>query len=289
MSNFEFKPKEYPVITKKLIKDILRNTPGMIRTSLSLGKTWSKFRWDGNNLYISSDIRISLKELYDKLDPSYIYVIDTKLEKIYKVALYANNLYYKLLPVNAYIAPTLEISGIRMHRTEGITPWINSYQKVRAISPIKGKKVLDLCSGLGYTAIHSLKFGAKHITTIEKDPNVLEMASFNPWSAELANRKVKIILADAYEYISKIDDSTFDVIIHDPPRLARAGNLYSTEFYKELYRVLKDNGRLFHYTGKPRHKVRHMNLMSTVARRLQLVGFKTVIKRNLLGVIAYKK
>jgi len=287
MKKYNFKPKNYPVITKQLIQDILKMKDGEITTTLTLGKTYQILEKEKYKLKISKDLQLDLIYLNQELDENYVYAITSK--GILRIAFYKNGLYYKLLPITPYTAPTIEISGIRMHRTEGITPWEDAKQKIEALGNIKGKIVLDICTGAGYTAIHSLLRGAKQIITIEKDKNVLEIVQYNPWSKELSSEKITIILEDATKYVNKVEAESIDVIIHDPPRLARAGELYSTKFYKELHRILRKHGKLYHYTGKPGYKKRHINLLKTVAKRLQQVGFKTKINPNLQGILAIKK
>ena len=49
-------------------------------------------------------------------------------------------------------APTMLVSGVQMHRTSGEDPWSDTLAKVRCVAPVVGR-VLDTCTGLGYTAI----------------------------------------------------------------------------------------------------------------------------------------
>lgn len=95
------------------------------------------------------------------------------------------NKFYKLVPTKD--APTLEISGIRMHVTKYMTPIQDTKKKIESVSPIKGI-VLDTCMGLGYTAILASK-RTDFVITCEKDGNVIEIAKFNPWSKELFNNQ----------------------------------------------------------------------------------------------------
>lgn len=103
----------------------------------------------------------------------------------------------------------------------------------------------------GYTAIHSLYKGGE-VVTIEKDRNVLDIGKYNPWSQKLVD--IPILLGDAYELLDELPRGFSDIVIHDPPRMARAGESYSLDFYRKIYRVLYSGGRLYHYVGSPGYK-----------------------------------
>jgi hypothetical protein len=64
-------------------------------------------------------------------------------------------------------------------------------------------------------------------------------------------------------------------VIHDPPTLKLAGELYSGEFYRQLHRVLARGGRLFHYIGDPQSQSGKRTTPG-VMRRLQEAGFSKV-------------
>ena len=173
----------------------------------------------------------------------------------------------------------MEISGIRMHVTKEMTPMEDTKKKIESISPLKGI-VLDTCMGLGYTAILASKY-ADFVFTCERDENVLEIAKFNPWSKELFdNKKINILNASIFNQIKIFKNGMFDAVIHDPPRLSLATELYSSEFYKQVFRVLKNNGKLYHYTGSPGSRNRKINLAGNVAKRLKQAGFKEIKKAH---------
>ncbi|WP_456365217.1 class I SAM-dependent methyltransferase [Thermococcus sp.] len=204
---------------------------------------------------------------------------------VYKAAI-AGRHYYKLVPT---VPPTIEIDGIRMHRTKGTNPLRDARRKVEAVKPGEGETVLDTCMGLGYTAIEASKRGA-YVITVEKDLNVLELAKINPWSRELfTGGKVQVVQGDVFEVVKKFREGSFDAVIHDPPRFSLAGELYSEEFYRELYRVLKPGGRLFHYVGNPGGRYRGKDLQKGVMERLRKAGFVGVKRvKEALGVAARK-
>ena len=76
-------------------------------------------------------------------------------------------------------------------------------------------------------------------------------------------------------------------MLHDPPRFALAGELYSLSFYTELARVLRRGGRLFHYTGAPNSRSRGRDLAAEVATRLRAAGFEA--RAALDGVLAIRR
>lgn len=147
-------------------------------------------------------------------------------------------------------APTALVSGIPMHRIKGTDPLKDTESKLKALGQPRGR-VLDTATGLGYTAIYAART-AKGVVTIELDPAGLEIARLNPWSRELFERpNIRQIIGDAYECIGDLPAGYFDDVIHDPPTMTLAGELYSEEFYRRLHHVMKLNGRLFHYIGDP--------------------------------------
>lgn len=192
--------------------------------------------------------------------------------------------YYSLMPTQA--APTMLISGIPMHRIKDTDPHKDTLSKIKAITPVTGE-VLDTTMGLGYTATQAAKT-ANHVTTIELDPTVVEVCRCNPWSQALFdNPNITRKIGHAWDVIEDFEPERFARIIHDPPMFSLAGELYSADFYRELLRVLKGNGRLFHYIGDPKSKSGG-GVTRGVIRRLKEVGFRRVKPYpRAFGVVAY--
>ena len=191
---------------------------------------------------------------------------------------------YTLMPTAS--APTMLISGIPMHRIKGTDPMADTRTKVKAASP-RGR-VLDTCTGLGYTAILAAQ-RAEEVVTMELDPAVIELCRMNPWSRALFDSpNITQIIGDSFDLITEFEDASFDRIIHDPPMFNLAGHLYSTDFYRELHRVLRRGGRVFHYIGDLRSKSGR-NVARSAARRLQEAGFRVVKRRpEAFGLVAFK-
>jgi uncharacterized protein len=184
-------------------------------------------------------------------------------------------------------APTTLVAGLPMHRIKDTDPWTDSQAKIAALAPVSGR-VLDTATGLGYTAILAART-AEEVVTIELDPAALEIAAMNPWSRELFTRmNIRQLTGDAVEILPTLEDGSFTRILHDPPMITIAGDLYGEAFYRELWRVLRRGGRLFHYIGDPQ-SASGRRTTAGVIRRLQSAGFSRVTRRpEVFGVLAQK-
>lgn len=217
-------------------------------------------------------------------------MLSQKMQKDINSISFFDGHFYKLVPTCGY--PTLQIDGIQMHRVKEITPEKDAELKVKKLRVKKGDRVLDICTGLGYTAIFLVQSGAL-VTTIESDENVIRIAKLNPHSKPLfemeEHGEIELIFGDACKKVKNFVDNSFDCVLHDPPRYGLAEKLYSEKFYSELYRILKPNGKLFHYVGTPGSKYRKVNLLGKVKGHLKIVGFKEIVWDNeTLGILAIK-
>ncbi|MCS4541528.1 MAG: MnmC family methyltransferase [Euryarchaeota archaeon] len=284
-----FKPKKVPLLTSYEANQILKTieeAPTKLSISLNLGLSQSEVYLEREKVVLPSRQTIDISSL-KKMAKETRTIFFLEDNQIFKAAV-AREHFYKLVPTQIGHPPTLEIDGIHMHRVKDILPDRDAQMKIDTINPRPGSIGLDIGTGLGYTAAHAIKSGAAKVITIEKDLNILEIAQLNPWSYDLASEKIKIIVCDATVEVGKFDDDFFDFIIHDPPRFALAGELYSEEFYQKLHRVLKANCKLFHYVGSPGAKYRRKDIVAGVMKRLKAVGFKVERKPRVLGVLATK-
>jgi hypothetical protein len=192
---------------------------------------------------------------------------------------------FSLFPTES--APALIAAGFPMHRVKNISPLAAAGLMLESIAPIDGR-ILDTATGLGYTAILAAKTADK-VTTIELEPEAQEIARQNPWSHELFNNlKIGRIIGNCIDIILEFDSGAFSGIIHDPPALSLAGDLYSFEYYLQLFRVLKTGGRLFHYIGDPGTRSGE-RVTKGIIRRLHDAGFKQVVRKpKAFGVVALK-
>ena len=276
------------IITSEQVQQLLEAKKKGLREmeiSLDLNLSKSKIKIENDFFIFPDNQKLDESQLKKPIkDSTSCFLVQDGL--LVKIQLFSEqtNRFYKLVPTKD--APTLEISGIRMHVTKEMAPMEDTKKKIESIMPVNGI-VLDTCMGLGYTAILASKY-ADFVFTCEKDENVIRMAEINPWSIELfKNKKIDIIKADIYNQIKVFKNNMFDGVIHDPPRLSLATELYSLDFCKQLFRVLKKNRKLYYYTGNPGSKFRKINLAGNVSKRLRQSGFKD-INRAHYGLTAIK-
>ncbi len=190
----------------------------------------------------------------------------------------------KLVPTE-WGAPTFEIDGIKMLPTDASSPYEDARRKIELVR-VRGRAVLDTCGGLGYYAAWCLAGGASSVLSFERNPDVLWLRGLNPWSPE-ADPRLTLHAGDVTHEVTRIADAAVDVVLHDPPRFAIAGDLYSGDFYAQLARVVRPGGRLFHYTGAPNSRSRGRNLAGEVVERLRVAGFES--RPVLDGVLATRR
>lgn len=179
----------------------------------------------------------------------------------------------KLVPTD-WGPPTFEIDGIKMLVTARISPIEDAARKVALVEPA-GKTILDCCGGLGYFAQRCLDEGVGRIVSYEKNPDVRWLRRYNPWSPPDDTPSLDLRDGDISVRIAEHDASSFDAVLHDPPRFGIAGELYSQAFYDQLARVLRPGGLLFHYTGTPNQLTSGRDVPREVGARLERAGFST--------------
>lgn len=270
------------------IREAIEAGAAWVETTLDLGRSRVELPIEGGRVRLPDGQSLGAAELQVVVEnPESVYTaLDDEPEKVTWFSEETNKV-YTLRATGGW--PALEISGILMHRIKGTDPEADARSKVAAIAPVRGR-VLETCCGLGYSAIHAA-MTADSVTVYEIDPNVVDMARLNPYSAPLFEEGGAIELRndDVAEAINTLPDRAFDAIIHDPPTLAIAGVLYGDDFYRQLFRVLRPRGRLFHYTGDPGSRTRGQDLPGRVKERLAAIGFERVRREpEALGVSARK-
>lgn len=244
---------------------------GRTRSTVALGaEAW---RWEGRAFPYAEDFRP--RTIYHWTESGYA-----------QVARYTSSL-FKLVPTD-WGPPSFEIDGIKMLPTAKVSPYADAQRKVGLIA-VRGKVVLDTCGGLGYFAASCLAGGAARVLSFEKHAGVLWLRSLNPWSPDSPwqdppGAALQLEQGDVAHEIRALPDRSVDAILHDPPRFAIAGELYSQVFYAQLARVLRPGGMLFHYTGAPNSVSRGRELGREVTTRLHEAGF--AVESNGDGLLA---
>ena len=247
------------------INDSIKNNLREVEVSLDLGITKEKIKISKEGFYIKNNL-IKIKKIKETDKSCYII---TK-NKIEKVQFFSDSNLYKLIPTKN--KPILKISGTSMHKKE----FVERIKKEK----LKGI-ILDSGTGLGYTAIEASKTAEK-IITIEFDKNVIEITKINPYSKDLFKKKdIELKIGDLTKLIKEFKDKSFDNIILDGGTPKSSGEFFSLENYKQTFRVLKNNGKLFHYI--PKHHIKSgRDFASEIIKRLKKAGFN-IVERNNMG------
>ncbi len=273
----------YTVNARQALEAIAKGL-SCVQLSTDLNLSERNFSLSDQGLVLDEDNRLSIDELK---------IIVKKRQRIYLcrdgdiIPLEDRSSgYYKLVPTAG--APLLEISGVKMHISKGTDPFTSASEMAQQ-AVRKGDKVLDCCGGLGYAAIAAYRLGASEVLSIELSREVMGLREQNPWSNDLGQEGIVQRQGSSFELIGTMASTSFDSVIHDPPRFSLAGELYSEEFYREIFRVLRREGRLFHYTGNPHVVKKGSSFVDGVIRRLKAAGFRRVEKvEHLMGVSAQK-
>lgn len=289
-------PAGYPTVVSHIqlapLRDAWQSRQDVVaalewETSADLGLSSVPVRMDGEGVHYPDGSRLSWSQSAHIIEtPNQCFEVGIEGPP-QAIALFSEttNALRSLMPTTG--APTMLVSGFSMHRIKGTEPWADTQAKIRALAPISGR-VLDTTTGLGYTALMAART-ADEVVTIELDPTGIEIARRNPWSSELFTRpNIRQRIGDAFEVVSELPTSGFDRVLHDPPYLSLAGDLYSEEMYRRLYRVLRPGGKLFHYIGDPASQS-GARVTAGVLRRLEAVGFRSITRQPAaFGVTATK-
>ncbi|ASI13632.1 SAM-dependent methyltransferase [Candidatus Mancarchaeum acidiphilum] len=182
--------------------------------------------------------------------------------------------------------PTLFINGSYMHAIRVSKPTEEAFEKAKMLKGVSGN-VLDTCFGLGYSTIQLRKYQSiKKVVACEISPEAIEIAKVNPWSNDaFMDKSIDLHNEDVSEFAKAAKEKSFDGILHDPPNFNKFEYLYSESFYSELCRILKPNGKLYHFIGTK--GTGNLGIYRSAKRKLQAAGFSRVTE-GYRGLIAIK-
>jgi len=275
-----------PLLSCYQAKDILaarQRGEVSVRSSLDLGKTECEWQLDDDGAR-SGSVTLAWAALEEVAEnDSVCFALDGAEPEPVRVFSHESNRSFQLWPTHK--APALVISGFLMHRVRDVTPDEGAAAMVRALGKVRGR-LLDTTTGLGYAAIAATRI-AVEVVTIEIEPVARELARENPWSQELFdNPRLSLREGDSSQLIDEFAEGSFAAVLHDPPAINLAGELYAGEFYARVRRLLSRNGRFFHYIGDP-NSPSGGRTTKGVVKRLHDAGFSRVsIVKEAFGVLA---
>ncbi|HLP79031.1 MAG TPA: methyltransferase [Acidobacteriota bacterium] len=280
--------ERFLLFTQKEIQQMLMFSK---ETTLSLdqGRTQSIVIPEKDAIVIDGK-RVSRKDFTKRISADVFYTIESVDEENGRLARVSffdeqTQLVYQLVPTKDW--PTFRLSSTPMHQIVHMSPKEDTLAKLKPLGEITGV-VLDTCCGLGYTAICASK-KADRVITCERDPNVLFLTRISPWSAALyEHSKIEIKESIVEEVIAGMDDESVDVILHDPPAVALSSNLFTSDFYDDMFRVLVAGGKLYHYCPRPQ-KTKGREFYKEVSTRLKKIGFVIdSYQEDVSGLYAHK-
>ena len=136
---------------------------------------------------------------------------------------------------------------------------------VNALGVEDGMRILDFCFGLGYNSIAALvNHKNLEVIGIEIDEKILDKMKRVEVSIEeyeefreikdkkeitdKNNNKIKLIIGDGLKEIKKLKDNYFDRVFFDPFSPKKHPEMWTEDLFKEVYRVMKDKGKLSTYS-----------------------------------------
>lgn len=253
------------------------------RCSFDLGRTALDVQLDSQGVQAES-LRLTWTDLQRIADTDSVCftVADGDVQPL-RIFSSAADRSFQLWPTTS--SPALLISGFLMHRVRDVPPHEGAARMVRALGKLRGR-VLDTTTGLGYAAIAAAA-NASQVVTIEIEPAVSQLAQQNPWSTGLFERpNIERREGDSRQLVPTFEPSSFAAVIHDPPAVNLAGELYSAAFYAAVLRLLAPRGRFFHYVGDA-ESASGSRTTRGVVKRLREVGFSQVrVLGDAFGVLA---
>ena len=273
----------FDVVTR--ILEAFRNGAQSIGLSLDLNLSEKIWQIEADRLILDNDNFIDMKKL-ESISSFKNKIFIFQNNDLIPIEVRSDG-YYKLVPTDG--APTLEINGIKMHRSKDIDPLTDAKLKTQLVVKAEDH-VLDTCGGLGYSALFALKAGAKKVVSTEKSLAVIKIRNLNPWLKISADTRLELIHTDITKEIDRFENGMFNSVIHDPPRFTSAtGDLYGKKFYNALFRVMAPHSKLFHYTGSPKKIKEKDNFIKNTMKRLEHSGYKDIcFYDNLQGIYAQK-
>lgn len=152
-------------------------------------------------------------------------------------------------------------------------------QLIRSIS--KGKSLLNVCGYTGAFTVAAIAGGCKSSVTVDIAKPALDEAEANLRLNGYFNNNHKLVVSDMYDYLAKCKEKSFDIVVLDPPSMAknRKDHDKAIRAYKKLnlegVKAVKEGGYL--YTASCTSQVSRQDFLNAVKEGIGASGRRAVI------------
>ena len=101
---------------------------------------------------------------------------------------------------------------------------------------VRGKSVLDLCCYTGGFTLSALRGGAASVTSVDSSKRALGLLDQNIKANGLDDDRQTSVEANVFEWLKGKPEQTYDVVILDPPSLAKS--FHASEKARKAYRAI---------------------------------------------------
>ena len=143
--------------------------------------------------------------------------------------------------------------------------------KIKEVAKTGKLRILDVCFGMGYNSAMAIDVALEEnpnceieVIGLELDPEIIEKIQevnppikyfqhykkIKPNNLEFTNGnvKVKVLLGDARERSKELPNDFFDAVFFDPFSPKTAPDMWTVEFFEQMYRVMKSTAVLATYS-----------------------------------------
>ncbi|MFV0607350.1 MAG: class I SAM-dependent methyltransferase [Niabella sp.] len=121
----------------------------------------------------------------------------------------------------------------------------------------KDKRVLNLFAYTGSFSVYAAAGGAAKVTTVDLSKTYLDWAERNMQSNGFAETKYDYIHADVLQYLTTVPNSSYDVIVIDPPTFSNSKRMKDfldiqkdyVKLINECLRIIDKNGCIYFSTN----------------------------------------
>lgn len=136
-------------------------------------------------------------------------------------------------------------------------------------------RVLDAYAGSGALGVEVLSRGAKNLTFVEKNPKVARLIEQNLAKLKIPDSSTKVLAASVEKAVKILPDSSFDIIIADPPY-----NNFSINSIELLTKLLRNGGILALSHPKIEQKVNPIKAQTNKIRESRKTQDKVLSSKN---------